>query len=68
VVAIAKQLRQDQAINAAYPATLADANGGAGVKTNDGLTLRYSVNNATNPQTFCVTATDGKLSYRRTLT
>lgn len=63
VVAIAKQLRQDQAINAAYPATLADANGGAGVKTNDGLTLRYSVNNATNPQTFCVTATDGKLSY-----
>ncbi len=63
VVNIAKQLRNDQVINGAYPATLAAANDGAGVRTSTGMTLRYSVNNTTNPQTFCVTATDSKFSY-----
>lgn len=60
---ISKQLKNDQIINGSYPATLAAANSGAGVKTSNGTTLRYSVNNASNPQTFCVTATDGKFSY-----
>lgn len=60
---ISKQLKHDQIVNGNYPATLAAANNGAGVKTSAGTILRYTVNNTTNPQTFCVTATDGKFSY-----
>lgn len=66
VTNIAKHLRNDQVINSAYPATLADLNSGAGVRTSPGTTLRYSAVNTTNPQTYCLTATDGKFSYMMT--
>jgi prepilin-type N-terminal cleavage/methylation domain-containing protein len=55
----AKQLKLDQATNSAYPATLAEANGNKGLKASTNTTYTYTVNNATNPQTFCLSATNG---------
>lgn len=63
VTNISKILRNDQIVSGAYPATLAVANNGTGVKVGQGINVRYTVNNAANPQTFCVTATDGKYSF-----
>lgn len=42
-----------------YPATLADA----GVKETGGTTYQYTSDNTTNPKKFCVTATNGAVSY-----
>lgn len=63
VSAGAKVLRADQAINSAYPTTLSVANGGKGIKASAGVTLRYTVNNSANPQTFCLSATNGSYAY-----
>lgn len=59
----AKQLAIDQTLNSAYPATVAAANNGAGLKASAGTTYQYAVNNAASPQTFCITATNGTTSY-----
>ena len=59
----AKQLAMDQVTNSAYPATLAAANNGAGLKASPGTTYQYAVNNTTNPQTYCITATNVTTSY-----
>ena len=58
-----KQLAIDQVTNSAYPATVALANNGAGLKASNGTTYQYSVNNSTNPQTYCITATNNNISY-----
>ena len=60
---IAKILKNDQIMSGSYPATLAAANGGAGVKVSPGVTLQYSVDNSANPQTFLVSAVNGKNSF-----
>jgi prepilin-type N-terminal cleavage/methylation domain-containing protein len=57
------QLKLDQANNNLYPATIASANNGAGLKASPGTTYRYSVNNTTSPQTFCLSATEGTVFY-----
>ncbi len=57
-----KQLKLDQVLNSAYPATLAAANGGKGIPASSGTTYQYTVNN-TSPQTFCITATKSNQSY-----
>ena len=59
----AKQLAIDQTLNSAYPATVAAANNGAGLKASAGTTYQYAVNNTASPQTFCITATNGTTSY-----
>jgi type II secretory pathway pseudopilin PulG len=59
----AKQLAIDQVTNSAYPATVAAANGGAGLKASPGTTYQYSVDNSASPQTFCITANNGTTSY-----
>ena len=59
----AKQLAIDQVTNSAYPATVAAANNGAGLKASPGTTYQYSVDNSASPQTFCITATNGATSY-----
>ena len=56
------QLKIDFANTNAYPATIAAANGGAGLKASRGVTYRYTVNN-TSPQSFCLAATEGSLMY-----
>ena len=53
----------DQVTNSAYPATVAAANNGAGLKASLGTTYQYSVNNTINPQTYCITATNVTTSY-----
>jgi prepilin-type N-terminal cleavage/methylation domain-containing protein len=55
----AKQLKLDQATNNIFPATIAEANGNKGLRASTGTTYSYTVNNAANPQTFCLSATNG---------
>lgn len=56
LTAAAKQLKLDHADSGTYPASLAAANGGAGVKASSGTTYLYTVDNTANPQTFALTA------------
>jgi general secretion pathway protein G len=61
---MSKQLKLDQITNGAYPATLADANGGKGITACLGTTsCQYTVDNNTSPPTFCITATKSNQSY-----
>jgi prepilin-type N-terminal cleavage/methylation domain-containing protein len=62
------QLRLDYVNNSTYPATLAAANNGAGLKASANTTYRYSVNTTANPQTFCLSATEGTIFYSVTET
>ena len=58
----AKQLKIDQVTLGQFPATLAAANSGAGVKTSNGAVFQYTFS-AALPQAFCITATKGTVSY-----
>lgn len=60
---VSKKLKIDQAINSAYPATLAATDGGKGVPASAGTAYQYTVDNTANPQTFCVTAVNGSIAY-----
>lgn len=64
----ATQIKIDQVNNSLYPATIAAANNGTGLKASPGTTYRYSVNNTSNPQTFCLSATEGTVFYSVTET
>ncbi|MEI7917909.1 MAG: prepilin-type N-terminal cleavage/methylation domain-containing protein [Candidatus Saccharibacteria bacterium] len=59
-------LKLDQVVGSGYPASLAAANSGKGVKSSPGTTLRYGFNNNVSPQTFCLSATNGTTSYKIT--
>jgi prepilin-type N-terminal cleavage/methylation domain-containing protein len=61
-----KQLKIDQTLNSAYPATTDLANNGQGLKSSQGVTYRYSVNNSSSPQTFCLAALYGSSIYMTT--
>jgi prepilin-type N-terminal cleavage/methylation domain-containing protein len=63
LTASSKQLKLDQTANNVYPATIAEANNNKGLKASNGITYTYTVNNATNPQTFCLAATNGTQIY-----
>lgn len=52
----AKQLVIDYNINNVYPASLAAANNGNGIKSSNGTTYQYNFNNNSNPATFCLAA------------
>lgn len=56
------QLKLDQVTNGIYPATLALANGGMGVRSSPGTTYQYGTTGG-GQQTFCTTATNGGQSY-----
>ena len=58
----AKQLKLHYAANNSYPATMAQANEGKGLKSSDGVNLRYSVNG----DSFCLSANNGTSSYNVT--
>lgn len=60
---VAKKLKIDQATNSAFPATIAQADGGKGIPASSGTTYQYTVDNNANPQTFCVTAVNGSIAY-----
>lgn len=62
----AKQLKLDQAINSEYPANLSIANDSKGIPASPGTDYQYSVDNTTIPQSFCITATKGSISYKIT--
>lgn len=55
-----KQLTIDQGRNGGYPATIAAANKGRGLTSSPGTTFTYTFNNSTNPQTLCLSATNGE--------
>jgi len=59
------QLVIDQARNSAgtFPASLAQADSGAGVTSSPNTTYQYTVNNTNTPKTFCLTATNGSQNY-----
>jgi prepilin-type N-terminal cleavage/methylation domain-containing protein len=58
-----KTLKAESVINGFYPATASLANNGAGLKTSNGTVIQYTANNAVNPATFCMTATNGSNTY-----
>lgn len=60
----AKQLAIDRALSGSFPGTVnpdgsGDANEGKGLKVSNDTTLQYTVNNAANPPTFCLTGAKG---------
>jgi hypothetical protein len=58
------RLKLDQVdLSGALPSTTAAANGGQGLQSSSGDTYQYSVNNGTNPGTFCLTASNNSTSY-----
>lgn len=57
-----KRLKLDQVDLGSYPATVALAGSGGGLKSSANTTYQYTVNNS-SPQTFCLTATSGAISY-----
>lgn len=59
----AKQLKIDQTTNDSYPATIAAANEGRGLKSSSGTSYSYIVNNTSTPQTFSLTANNGPVFY-----
>ncbi len=58
-------LDQISSNNESYPATLALANGGRGITSNNNE-LSYAVDNNTNPKGFCIAARQGTISYKLT--
>lgn len=63
-----KQLRLDHANAGKFPAAIGLANNGKGLQGSPNTTYRYSVDNTANPQSFCLTATDGGRIYSVTNT
>jgi prepilin-type N-terminal cleavage/methylation domain-containing protein len=63
-----KQLAIDQVTSGAYPATIAAANGGNGLTPSSGSTYSYVVNNSTSPQSYCLSESNGAISYYTTST
>lgn len=63
-----QQLKIFQIDNGTFPANIIDcpvpAAGNACVKSSPDTTYQYTVNNGSNPQTFCITATKGTTSYK----
>lgn len=58
------RLKLDQVdLNGAFPVTAAASNAGRGLQASSNDTYQYSVNNSTNPGTFCLTVTNGATSY-----
>lgn len=58
-----KKLRIDHANTGRFPVTADLADGGKGLQGSPNTTYRYSVDNTSNPQSFCLTATDGGRIY-----
>jgi len=64
---ISIQLKLDQVISGAYPATLALANNGAGISLCAGpTTCQYTVNNNASPQTYNLYITKNSIKYHIT--
>lgn len=61
-----QQLLLDQVDTGKFPDTLAQANSNQGLQSSPGTTYQYSVNNQASPATFCITATNGTISYKIT--
>lgn len=61
-----RQLKIDQVNTGSYPATVAAADNGRGLKSSQGVSYRYSVNNTSTPKTFCLSAQAGSIFYSLT--
>ena len=57
---VSKKLELYKVDNSTYPSTLT----AAGIDTAGSTTYQFSVDTSTNPQTYCVTATNGTTSYK----
>lgn len=62
-----QQLKLFQVDNSSYPNSITDcptpSAGNMCLKVSNGNSYSYGVNNTSNPQTFCITTTNGNLSY-----
>jgi len=47
-----------------YPASTAAANAGRGLVASTGTTYQYSVNNSVSPKSYCLTGSNGTISYK----
>ena len=57
----ANLLANDNTVNNTYPASIAAANNGQGLKASPGTTYQYSYSSTNN--TYCLTGTSGTISY-----
>ena len=57
----ANLLANDNTVNNAYPASIAAANNGQGLKSSPGTTYQYAYNSSSN--TYCLTGTNGTINY-----
>jgi general secretion pathway protein G len=64
LASISQQLRLDQVITGAYPATLAVANNGNGVNLHSGSSSFYASNNVSTPISFCLAITKNNTTYK----
>ena len=60
---VAVKIANDLTLNGSYPATIASINNGEGFKASNGATMAYTVDNSSDPKTFCVTGTLGSINY-----
>ena len=57
------QLNIHRVDNNIYPTVLTQLNNGQGLRSNPAITYQYTVNNVSNPPTFCLTATLGTIAF-----
>jgi prepilin-type N-terminal cleavage/methylation domain-containing protein len=65
---VSRLLKVDQIANdnGQYPNTQSEANGGKGLPASQGVSYQYTVDNASFPQTYCVTASFNGIDYKIT--
>ncbi len=61
---VSKLLKLSQVTNSSYPADLSTINGGRAFTGSGSNNILYAYSNSTNPQSFCITATNGTTQYR----
>jgi prepilin-type N-terminal cleavage/methylation domain-containing protein len=60
---VAVKIANDYTLNGNYPASIATINNGEGFKASNNAVLTYTVDNTSDPKTFCITGTLGSISY-----
>ena len=60
---VAMKIANDLTLNGTYPASIAAINNGEGFRPSNDATLSYTVDNSSDPKTFCVTGTLGSINY-----
>lgn len=62
----AKQLAMDKAVTGSFPSNTGSANGGSGLRASSGTSYQYTVDNVSNPPTFCLSGVNGNQEFHIT--